>query len=159
MQTEDIKFFEGLTVGAVLMGLVVLAFFAYGLFRQTVHETEMNYVVAKTIISPAISISHENLAEQGQVIKVGEDLYSIRLAIKHFDNDIVFRTLQSESGQFYASLWGQGGQELLTMSTLGIRDDLTFQDFYSGREVIVSLPTGDRYLLDIESTRLTDYPR
>lgn len=161
MDIEDIKFFEGLMIGAVFMGLIVLVVFAYGLFQQTVYQSEMNYVVAKSIDAPVAVTSHLQLEEKGQPVFIDSNSYTIQKAIKQYDGGLVFRTLKSEDGFIYPSLWGKDGQELLVKSSLGLSQfdlqDISFEDFYSNTSIIVSRPFGRRFLLDLRSNTFTDY--
>ena len=117
MHEESKQFFDGLLLGSLVIGLIIVTFIAFILFNNDdsnpVEEvrdlTEVQDVLTEQAIAPLL------LAEEaGQSLTISGKDYLIHKAVEDQELGITYRGLveNNDSTEVYASLWSQNGAQL-----------------------------------------------
>jgi hypothetical protein len=126
MHDESKQFFDGLLLGSLVIGVIIVTLIAFFLFNgaQETQDTESQVERDLSSIQPVIIVDElpktiDLAHEIGQSIVVNEQEYVIHKSVEDIQLGITYRGLQVEAGstEVFASLWSVGGQQLDYLAT------------------------------------------
>ncbi len=155
---EEGQFFDGLLLGALLSGLVIVLLIVFFLLHNVkqVGEDHMQYSTHEITIAPINEVVLNN-TEIGQIVAIEDQVYSIDQSFTNTESDLTYRTLKLGTNLSYASIWTKNGEQLLykannalltvsgnqSIAIIAIKDDHTLLLQLSGdQEVVYNLQNG-----------------
>ena len=153
MSKENKQFFDGVLLGALVVGLVLVTIITYILFQNAPEVGEGTVFIERTFnVEPSDNLDLLT-DELGQSIVIEDMTYTIEVSAFDKSTELTYRTLKDENDLLYPSLWAKEGQQLLYKPTVDIftasgEQNMTIINIYSDHELI--LQTIDGVLLSYD---------
>ena len=156
MSKENKEFFDGVLLGALVIGLGLVTIITYILFQNAPEVGEGTVFVDRTFtVEPSDNLDVLT-DELGQSIVIEDITYTIEVSAFDKSTELTYRTLKDENDLLYPSLWAKEGQQLLYKPTVDIytasgQKNLKIIHINSDNELIIQTIDGDLLSYDLTS--------